>query len=325
MRTHRAAPVVAVLLAAFVALSGPSVAQTDVASQTNGGKGGGEAATYREVPVKGATSKPPDTPKVPAATPTTTPPAAPATTRTDPVTPTATSIAVMAKMVNGPAFERALDDPEDRDIDPSNAMEVSQNLWQATDAMWTDLIDRFRLKGKPLKFRPLVYNESFEDQEETWCPQLNGGKKVVKSSNPLPLYCPADGKNGVVYWPIKTIEKELKSADGVPSSVITRGLDIMMSQLYGEFIAIQVYDTYSQMKGAENITQPMQPATEALGYCFAGTALQGQYRDRTAALNGLAFVHPSHDAQQAEYARALAFGFDTNDLGKCMVEFWPKG
>jgi hypothetical protein len=320
VRAHRAVPVAAVLLAAFVALSGPSVTQTDVSHESSG-KGGGEAASYREVPVRG-TSKPPDAIKAPVPVQTT--PATPATTRTDPVTPKAKAIAAMAKMLNGPAFQRALDEPRDRVLGPSDAWDASQNQWQATAAMWTDLMDRFRLKGEPLAFRPLVYNDSFEDQEETYCPQLNNGKKVVRSSSPLPFYCPADGKNGVVYWPIKTIEKEWKNADGVPSSVVTRGLDIMMGQRYGEFVAIMVYNTYAGMKGAEEIPRPMQPATEALGYCFAGTALQGQYYDRALALNGLAFAYPAHDDRQVVFARALAFGFDTNSLGKCMLEFWPN-
>lgn len=325
MRTHRAAPVVAVILTALLALlMGPSEARTDLASHAQGGEGGGEAASYREAPVKGTSTSPvapatkaPVTPKAVVPVPTT-------TTRTDPVTPEAKAIAVMAKMLNGPAFERALDEPEGRKLGPNDALGVAQAQWQAASAMWTDLMDRFRLKGKPLAFRPLVYNESFDDQEETWCPQLNGGKKAVKSSSPLPFYCPADGTNGVLYWPVKTIEKEWENADGVPSSVVTRGLNIVVNQRYGEFIAMMVYDTYAGMKDAEELPQPMQPATEALGYCFAGTALQGKYFDRQSALNGLAFAYGVHDAKQAEFARALAFGFDTNSLGKCALEFWPK-
>lgn len=333
MRTHRAVPVVVVILVAFVSLSGaPSAEQTGVAPPASMGNGE-EVAQYREMPVTGtaATKKPPDQTKAPEAVVST--PATPTTTRSDPTTPTtkpptddkAAAIAVMAEMLNGPAFQRALDEPQSGDLGPSDAYELSQALWQSNSTMWFDLVDRFRLKGKPLAFRLLVYNEAFEDEDTTWCPELNGGKKAVKSSSPLPFYCAADGANGVLYWPVKTIETEWGLADGVPSSVVTRGLNIMFGQLFGEYIAMLTFNTYNGMKGAEAVPRPMQPATQALGYCFAGTALQGRYFDREAALNGLAFAYPAHDANQALFARALAFGFDTNDLGECMVQFWPRG
>jgi hypothetical protein len=295
---------------------------------------GEQVAQYREMPGTGTAAtkkKPPDQTKAPEAAVTT--PVTPTTTRSNPTTPTAkpttdsadASIATMAKMLNGPAFQRALDEPQSRDWAPSDTFELSQTLWQTNATLWFDLVDRFRLKGKPLAFKPLAYNEAFEDEDTTRCPELNGGSKAVMSSSPLPLYCPIDGANGVLYWPIKTIEHEWELADGVPSSMVVRGLNIMFGQRFGEYIAMLTFNTYDGMLGAEATPRPMLPATQALGYCFAGTALQGQYFDREAALNGLGFAYPVHDADQALFARALAFGFDTNDLGKCMVEFWPRG
>lgn len=279
--------------------------------------------SYTEVPVKGIPSKPPDAARAPVTTPAT-PAATPTTTRTNPVTPKVAAITALAKMMNGPAFERALDDPEPRKLGPSDTWEVSQSLWESSSAMWADLVDRFRLKGDLLTFRPLIYNEAFEDQETTGCAELNNDNSTVKSSSPLPFYCQSDGDNGTLYWPIKTLEKEWEAADDVSSDFILRGLEIMMNQRIGQAIAVKAYDTYEGMPDADSVPRPMPSRTEALGYCFAGTALQGSYFDRETVLNSLAFVYPAHDANQVLFARALAFGFDTNSLGKCMVEFWPR-
>lgn len=228
----------------------------------------------------------------------------------------------MAKQVNGPAFERALDEPEPRKLRPSAAFDLATSYWDSSSVMWSGLLERFRLKGELPAFRPLAYNESVEDQEVTGCARLNNDKEVIASSDRA-LYCPADGKNGTIYWPVKEFEKRWKASE-LPDEAVTRGLVIQMSQLLGEFLAVRIHETYSGMAAAAEIPLPMQPDITAVGYCFAGTALQGRYLNRDTALAGLALLDLRPESSKEELGRALAFGFDTNSLGKCMVEFWPK-
>lgn len=328
MRTRLAAPVSVVIAFCVLALGSSTADSATLPTPKDtraSGEGGGQmVATQPSVPkaTKGSTAVPttgstgnrpsqhtPDTKVTSEA-------------RNDPVTPEAASIAVFAHQLNGPAHKRALDDPDFGPATASDAWRVADNFWKSTDVLWQDVLDRFNLKGTPPKFRPLVYDANFEDQDATECPDQNAGKALVTSSSPAPFYCRTDGPSGTIYWPVKTME-HLWAKNGLPTSAMASGFALWMNQLYSEFIAVTAYDTWGSMKGAEYLYPPMPNVNKPISFCFAGTALQGIYLNEDDALAGTQLLGATMPGYKKEYASAARYGFEHDSLGDCVREYWP--
>ncbi|HKX72710.1 MAG TPA: hypothetical protein VJM32_01710 [Candidatus Saccharimonadales bacterium] len=320
MRTRQAVPVIAVALSLVLLTLGSSSAsvQKPAAKPSPTRQGGGLVIAHQPAPSPSVAvpSKPPD--KTGGSR---TPGASATTQRSDPSTPEAAAVDVVANLLNGRAFERALDEPDFTEDSPSDARGVASSYWESSSLLWEELADRLRLKTNPLTFRPLVYNTVHEDMEDTGCAYLNGDSKVVRSSSPAPFFCNADGAGGRIYWPIKSAEKRWADS-GLPDGTVIRGYAIWLNQLYGQYIGFAVYNTHNRVLGAESLIRPMYDVIGLASMCFAGTILQASFLDREALLAGVSLIYPGEPGKK--YEAALAYGFDQNDLGKCVATYWPR-